>query len=78
MITAQIIGWMAAVQGVMAIAPDAVALAGKVKSTIDEMFRQGMISPDVQNTLHARVNTICQAALNGQEPDHWKVEPDPA
>lgn len=73
----QVLAWMAAVQGLMNVAPDVIAFAGKAKQWVDDLFSQKMISAEQQNALHARVTEICRAALLGQEPSHWQVEADP-
>lgn len=77
MMTAQVLAWMTAIQGMLTVAPDVIALAAKVKQWITDLFTTGVITAEVQNELHARVNEICRATLNGEMPDHWQVEPDP-
>lgn len=75
--TASVIAWMAAVQGLMAVAPDVILFAAKVKGWINDLFSTGVISADVQNALHQRVSAICAATLTKQIPPHWQVEADP-
>lgn len=75
--TPQVIALMAAIQSLMLVVPDVIAFGYKAKGWIDDMFSLGLISAEVQNTLHARVTEICRAALNGETPKHWQVEPDP-
>lgn len=77
MMTAQVIAWMTAIQGMMALAPDVILFAAKVKGWINDLFTSGLISAEVQDALHARVSEICRAALAGETPKHWQVEPDP-
>lgn len=77
MMTTQVIAWMAAVQGMLAMAPDVIALAAKVKGWINDLFTTGVITAETQNALHARVTELCRAALNGEVPAHWQVEADP-
>ena len=72
-----IIAWMTAVQGLIAIAPDVIAFAAKVRGWIAEMFSSGLISAETQNALNNRVTEICRAVLNGEVPVHWTIEPDP-
>lgn len=75
--TAQAIALMAAIQSLMAVAPDVIAFGYKAKGWIDDMFSLGLIPAEVQNALHARLTELCRAALNGETPKHWQVEPDP-
>lgn len=77
MMTAQVLAWMTAIQGMLTLAPDVIALAAKVKQWITDLFTTGVITAEVQNALHARVTEICRATLNGETPEHWQVEPDP-
>jgi hypothetical protein len=72
-----IIAWMAAVQGLMAAAPDIIAFGGKVKGWLQDMFGSGLITKQQQDDLNQRVNDICVAALTGKLPASWQVEPDP-
>lgn len=76
--TAQIITWMTVVQGLLAIAPDVVLFAAKVKGWINDLFTSGLITAEAQNALHARVTEICRATLNNETPVHWQIEDDPA
>ena len=75
--TAAVIAWMTAIQGLMAVAPDVIVFAAKVKGWIGDMFMAGLISAEAQDALHARVTAICAATLNNQLPPSWEVEPDP-
>lgn len=73
----QVLAWMSAIQGLMAIAPDVILFAADVKSWIANMFSRGLISAEVQNALNGRVNDICGAFLTGKVPTAWQVEEDP-
>ena len=75
--SAGVIAWMAAIQGLIVIAPDVIEFAAKVKRWITDMFSSGLITAGQQHTLNERVTDICRAALNGQVPEAWRVEPDP-
>lgn len=68
---------MAAIQSLMLVTPDVIAFAYKAKGWIDDMFGLGLIKADIQNACHARVTELCRAALNGEVPKHWQIEPDP-
>lgn len=74
---AAVIAWMAAIQGLIAVAPDVIAFAAKVKGWIADMFSSGLITKETQDELNARVTEICRATLNGDVPIHWTVEDDP-
>lgn len=69
--------WMNALPGLIAAAPDVIAFAGKVKQWISDMFTSNLITAEAQNQLNDRVTEICRAALNGEVPSSWQVEPDP-
>lgn len=77
MMTAQVLAWMTAVQGLMTLAPDVILFAAKVKGWIADLFQSGLITAETQNALHARVTELCRATLNGETPAHWLVEADP-
>lgn len=77
MITAQVVAWMAAIQSMMLLAPDVIRFAAQAKQWVDDLFGLGLISAEAQNALHARVTAMCRATLNGDVPDHWKIEADP-
>lgn len=72
-----VIAWMSAVQGLLAVAPDVILFAVKVKGWVKDMFASGLITYEAQNALMKRVDEICKSVLTGQVPDHWKVEADP-
>lgn len=73
----QVIAWMAAVQGLMNIAPDVFAFAGKAKQWVNDLYTQGIISAAQQDALNERVTAICEAVMKNEEPSHWQVEADP-
>ena len=58
-------------------APQVVELAQKAKDFFGSMTGAGLITADQQDTLHARVDQIQQAALEGKLPPAWTVELDP-
>ena len=68
---------MAAVQGLIAVAPDVIAFGAKVKVWITDMFSSGIITVEEQKQLNDRVTDICRAYLIGQIPEAWQVDPDP-
>lgn len=58
-------------------APAVTALVEKAKEFFTAMTSEGLITKEQQDALHARVDSIVDAALNNQLPPHWLVEPDP-
>ena len=74
---ASIILWMTAIQGLIAIAPDVLTFAAKVKAWVKDLFDQGIITEETQNALRERVDTVCAHTLLGEELPHWTVEADP-
>jgi hypothetical protein len=65
------------VQIAIAAAPTVIAIVEKAREFISAMFGAGLISIEQQNALHTFVGECQAAALNGQPPPHWVVEPDP-
>lgn len=58
-------------------APQVKSLVENGKALFASLFEAGLISKDQQDKLHSRVDEICRAALAGEVPPHWQVEPDP-
>lgn len=58
-------------------APTAKLLAEEGRKLITALFNNGLITVDVQNQLHIHIDAIQSAALAGQVPPSWTVEPDP-
>jgi hypothetical protein len=73
-----VIAVMAAIQSLIASAPDIIAFAAKVKGWINDMFTAGLINSEQQQALNDRVTAIVKDALNGVVPAHWQIDPDPS
>jgi len=67
---------LAGVNAVLTAAPDVVAVAEKVKQTINRLFTAGVISADEQNRLHAHCDDHMNARLRGEKPPELEIEPD--
>ena len=50
---------------------------GESEFSSDLIVWNGFITAEAQNQLNDRVTEICRAALNGEVPSSWQVEPDP-
>lgn len=64
-------------QAAIAAAPKVAALVVKAKEYIEALFTAGLISKEQQDQLHAHMDAAQAAALSGNTPPHWTVEPDP-
>jgi len=67
---------VSAIQLAVAAAPAVEDVIGKTKAWISSLFGAGVIDAATQNALHAHVDAIAAAALAGNEPPEFKVEPD--
>lgn len=72
-ITAIIALFQAAIQA----APKVAELVVKAKEYIAALFGAGLITKDQQDRLFAHMAELQAAALTGNPPPHWTVEPDP-
>jgi hypothetical protein len=66
-----------ALQLAIAAAPEVIAVSQKVTELIEELFKADAISIEQQTALKDHMDAVMTAALSGQEPPHWTVEPDP-
>jgi hypothetical protein len=66
------------IQLALAATPKVIDLARDTKDWVDALFRAGVITAEQQNAVHAYVDAVCDAALRGEPPPHWSVEPDPS
>ena len=65
------------IQAAVAAAPQVAEIVTKAKDFIASLFGAGLITKAQQDAMAAHVDAVCEAALNGQEPPQWLVEPDP-
>ena len=68
------------IQGITAaiqLAPQVTEIVVKGKELIGSLVGGGIITKEQQDTLHARVDAITEAARRGEKPPAWEVEPDP-
>ena len=65
------------IQAIIMAAPKVVALVQKAKEMISAMFSAGLITKEIQDKLHAHIDEISRAAIAGEIPPAWQVEPDP-
>lgn len=66
------------IEAVIKAAPELVKVAEAAKTWIAAMFQTGLIDVQTQYMLFAHVDALVLAALNGEPPPAWAVEPDPA
>lgn len=64
-------------QAAIAAAPQIRSLVENGQALFASLFEAGLITKEQQDKLDARAEEICRAALAGEEPPHWLVEPDP-
>lgn len=69
---------MQGIEAAISAAPQVEALVVKAKDFIASLFGAGLITKATQDSLHARIDAVCAAALAGQVPPAWTVEADPA
>lgn len=65
------------IQAAVSAAPQVVAIAKSAKDFVTSLFSAGLISKEVQDAIHAHVDAICDAAIAGDTPPEFTVEPDP-
>lgn len=58
-------------------APQIGALIQKGKDYFKSLADQGLITKEVQNALNNRLDQAGEAAIAGEVPIAWTVEPDP-
>ena len=75
--SAAILAFMEIVSMAMKFAPGAFDVVEKARKVIDAFFSSGAITKEAQLAMHGHVNAILAAHESGDEPPHWKVEPDP-
>lgn len=68
---------LAGIQTIIISAPKVVALVLQAKAMITSLFKEGLITKQMQDELHAWVDAQGEAALAGRIPDHWIPRPDP-
>ncbi len=59
-------------------APKVAELVIKAKDFITNLFSAGLISKEVQDAMHLRVDSRAAMALAGIIEEGWSVDPDPA
>ncbi len=75
MFTPEVIALIAkGIQAIIAAAPTIKAVAIKAKEFISNLFSKGLIDAATQDKLHAHVDAVCQAALEGNLPPEFDVE----
>jgi hypothetical protein len=64
-------------QAAIAATPQVIAVAQKAADLIKELATAEAITVEQQDALQAHMNAVMDAALAGENPPHWKMEPDP-
>lgn len=59
-------------------APQAVDILKKAKAFITSLFSAGLITKEEQQRAHDHLDALQAAALAGEVPPHWQVDPDPS
>jgi hypothetical protein len=57
--------------------PKVEAIVIAFKNTISHLFHAGVIDKATQDLLHAHLDAVALAFVNGEPPPAWTVEPDP-
>jgi hypothetical protein len=65
------------IEAAISAAPQFEEVVTKAKEFISSLTSAGLITKAVQDALHARVDIVCAAALAGDVPPEFTVEPDP-
>lgn len=66
------------VQAGIAAAPAVVTEVKRAKTFFSDLFGSGAITIERQRALHAHVDAIQAAVMNGDTPPQWTVEADPS
>lgn len=67
----------AGLQTAIAAAPEVLAVAENCVEIVKALFGAKKITVAEQDALKAHIDAVQAAALAGNEPPHWLVEPDP-
>jgi hypothetical protein len=69
---------VAGIQAAVSAAPMVEDVIVKAKAFITSLFTAGLISAATQDSLHAYVDAVVTAAINGTVAPEYQVQPDPA
>lgn len=64
-------------QAAISAAPKVAELVVKAKEYIAALFGAGLITKEQQDRLFNHMQELQAAALTGNPPPHWAVEPNP-
>ena len=65
------------IQAAIAAAPEIASIMTAAKDFVSSLFGAGVITAAQQDALHAHIDDLVFALLNGNEPPEFTIEPDP-
>jgi hypothetical protein len=65
------------IRAAISAAPQVIEVVQGARATIDALFTGKIITVEQQDKLHQHVNDLLDAALTGETPPEFNVEPDP-